>query len=263
MNIQNIVNGWNFRQLANVVIDMDTVSEQRTYKTNDIVFCKTDYIDRLFEEVNGFLEPITVITHCSDYEINKSTFLNRPSCIKKWFAQNANFQHQNLIPIPIGIENHDGPSKGLCIDVEFIKTLPLRPFLKQDFVYVNFGDTNSNRPIVREFLAKNHNCFVRREVLPSAEFHLEMSRFALVASPKGNGIDCHRTWEALLMGCIPIVEKHFMYDSWADLPIIQIDSWEELNDFQKFKTKVIDRLKQKTCLDILSMSYWENQIKND
>jgi len=30
------------------------------------------------------------------------------------------------------------------------------------------------------------------------------------------------------MGSIPIVEKHFMYDSYKNLPIIQIEDWNKL-----------------------------------
>lgn len=37
------------------------------------------------------------------------------------------------------------------------------------------------------------------EILPSVKF---------VISPEGNGIDCHRHYEALMAGCIPVVEDH-------------------------------------------------------
>jgi len=260
MNVSNIVNGWNFRQLANVVIDTDTLKERRAIKGGDIVFCKTDYLDKLFEDVDDLVEPITLITHCSDHSITASTFQNRPSCIQKWFAQNADYQHPNLIPIPIGIENHDGPSKGTCIDTNFIKELPIKQDIKQDAVYVNFNDTHPDRTNVRQFLSCHPNCFVRNETLPSKDYHLEMSRFALVASPRGNGIDCHRTWEALLVGSIPIVKKHFIYDSWIELPIIQIESWQELNDFDAFKQKVIQKLKNGVNLNALSMDFWRKQV---
>ena len=33
------------------------------------------------------------------------------------------------------------------------------------------------------------------------------AQFAFVASPPGNGFDCHRTWEALILGCIVIVQN--------------------------------------------------------
>ena len=33
------------------------------------------------------------------------------------------------------------------------------------------------------------------------------AQYAFVASPPGNGFDCHRTWEALVLGCIVIVQN--------------------------------------------------------
>ena len=37
------------------------------------------------------------------------------------------------------------------------------------------------------------------------------AHFAFVASPSGNGLDCHRTWEALLLRSIPIVKVSVLY----------------------------------------------------
>ena len=36
---------------------------------------------------------------------------------------------------------------------------------------------------------------------------INQSKYAFVLSPRGRGLDCHRTWEALCLGCIPIVKK--------------------------------------------------------
>ena len=35
----------------------------------------------------------------------------------------------------------------------------------------------------------------------------ELSSYKFALSPEGNGIDCHRTWECLYLGVIPIVKK--------------------------------------------------------
>ena len=33
-----------------------------------------------------------------------------------------------------------------------------------------------------------------------------LSKYKFIISPEGNGIDCHRHYEAILCGCIPIIE---------------------------------------------------------
>jgi hypothetical protein len=57
---------------------------------------------------------------------------------------------------------------------------------------------------------------------------LALSKFCIC--PQGNGIDTHRLWEALYVGCIPVVIRHIAQRDWCeDLPILFIDSWNELS----------------------------------
>ncbi|MEM1282614.1 MAG: hypothetical protein AAGG81_03590, partial [Chlamydiota bacterium] len=41
-------------------------------------------------------------------------------------------------------------------------------------------------------------------------------------------LDCHRTWETLLMGAIPIVRSSTLDRMYEDLPVLIIDNWEEI-----------------------------------
>jgi hypothetical protein len=82
-----------------------------------------------------------------------------------------------------------------------------------------------------------------------------MSKCKFVISPPGNGIDCHRTWESLYMGCIPVVIKNDIYKNW-NLPIIQ------LNDYSELTNDILDSFIDKDFnYDMLYMNYWEKIIK--
>jgi hypothetical protein len=48
-----------------------------------------------------------------------------------------------------------------------------------------------------------------------------MSDYQFVASPMGNGYDCHRTWEALALGCVPIVNLGKLKKSQRE-PLLQL-----------------------------------------
>ena len=92
----------------------------------------------------------------------------------------------------------------------------------------------------------------------------KISDFLFIASPRGNGIDTHRTWEALYMGSIPIVEKHHMYDTY-NLPIWQIESWDEVTNESK-RNYWIERYKSGNLfknIDQLFMEYWKNRILDE
>jgi hypothetical protein len=80
--------------------------------------------------------------------------------------------------------------------------------------------------------------------------------------PRGNGIDTHRVWEALYLGCIPIVKKHITHFFNEKLPIVYIDDWKEVTE--DFLKNIIDNFdyslfKSKT----LTMTYWKERILNE
>ncbi|WP_375686982.1 hypothetical protein [Pseudooceanicola sp. LIPI14-2-Ac024] len=53
---------------------------------------------------------------------------------------------------------------------------------------------------------------------------------AFEASPRGNSIDCHRTWEALLLKTIPIVKSCEMDPIYEGLPVAIIEDWHEVTE---------------------------------
>ena len=52
--------------------------------------------------------------------------------------------------------------------------------------------------------------------------------FAFELSPRGNGIDCHRTWEALILKTIPIVLRSPLDPIYEGLPVAIVDDWDEI-----------------------------------
>jgi len=85
-----------------------------------------------------------------------------------------------------------------------------------------------------------------------------MSTCKFIVSPEGNGKDCHRTWEALYMGSFPIVIKHFMYDEWCDLPIIQVE------DYSKVTYDILySYLNKEYNYEKIYMKYWKERINSE
>lgn len=52
--------------------------------------------------------------------------------------------------------------------------------------------------------------------------------FAFEASPRGNGWDCHRTYEALLLKTIPILKRSPIDAVYDGLPVAFVDDWSEV-----------------------------------
>jgi hypothetical protein len=136
--------------------------------------------------------------------------------------------------------------------------LSLAKVEKSIFMYLNYTLRPERTDCTDYFRAK------RVAFHPSKHFpgYLEdLSESIFVVSPKGHGLDTHRTWEALLMGCIPIVPSSTLNPLYEDLPVIVINSWDEVTT--EFLTACLDKLKSKTwCRNKLYAHYWFNKIQS-
>jgi len=85
------------------------------------------------------------------------------------------------------------------------------------------------------------------------------TEYAFVVSPQGEGIDCHRTWEALCLGCIPIVISSPLDDMFADLPVLIVKSWSDVTrelldkTIREYSTREFNKEK-------LTLKYWMDKI---
>ena len=78
-------------------------------------------------------------------------------------------------------------------------------------------------------------------------------------SPEGNGIDCHRTWESMLLGSYPIITSCGIDCLFEDLPIIIVNDWTKVT--KKFLEKKYEEL---SCREYnrekLYADYWLQKI---
>ena len=84
------------------------VSDELKIKNNSIVFCQADLVEYFFSIIKEYsdLKNIILITHQSDRAITGlRLFKSKPHSITKWFATNVCYYNENLIPIPLGVNN--------------------------------------------------------------------------------------------------------------------------------------------------------------
>lgn len=254
--MENFLNASNYKKLCDYYIDHnegDFFGEE-IIKNNSTIFCKTDYINELFDNLKVSKYKHNIITHHSDITIDEGMFNSKPECVNKWFAINSNFKHEKLIPIPIGIRSHEGIyhdiNNSTIDDID-----SLRRNIKLNNIYCNWRNTCDGRNNILEKI--NGVNIVSDPILPYKDYLINMSKCKYVLSPPGKGLDNHRTWEALYLGCIPIVIKHDIYDNWPDLPILQIEKYEDIT------MDLLDTFSyEKPTTQILNIKYWEELIKN-
>ncbi|CAF0737719.1 unnamed protein product [Adineta steineri] len=99
--------------------------------------------------------------------------------------------------------------------------------------------------------------------LPS--IYIRNRQYPFWLSPRGNGLDCHRTWEALYLDTIPIVWNMTLNPLFVDLPVIVINNYNELTE-QFLRTKLNEIAKNKVKnpsfyrFEKLRFSYWRRMI---
>ncbi len=83
-----------------------------------------------------------------------------------------------------------------------------------------------------------------------------------IISPEGNGIDCHRHYEALMAGCIPIVEDNpRIREKYAGCPILYTNTYSDINNkyLEKKYAEMVDQTYDFSCLFL--SHYTEEQQK--
>jgi len=256
----NIINAANYEDICDfsVIPPENKLVTKDFYERDAIIFCKTDFIDYLFDSIKNSNKSYILITHHSDYSIDYHRFSQKPNCIKKWFAINPTHIDENLIPIPLGIKTHTGiyfeekyKTEWFADNIDRLKNN-----VKNDIIYCNWSNTSSDRMHIIDKLKNLNIPFILESNLSFEQYAENMSRCKYVISPPGNGIDCHRTWEALYIGCTPIVISNYIYNGWQSLPILKI------NDYTELSYDILSEFsKNKFNNEILYMNYWKNLIK--
>ena len=231
-------------------------------KENDLIYCHTDFIDELFSLLRNIkeLENIKLITHQSDEALTRSQIYKKPECISKWFALNLGENINNIEPIPFGLSN-----KMSMKNLTFVNEIPISLNLnnKEDLLYVNF-QKNTNRK-ERDSLYEYFNNYewakIKEPELSLDEYKEDLTKYSFILCPWGNGVDTHRIWESLYLGSIAITKSHPIFEHFSDLPILLVDSYEDITYelLINYKEKVKNK---KPNYEKLDVSWWINSIKS-
>jgi len=166
--------------------------------------------------------------------------------LQHWFCQNLMISHPKMTHLPIGLDYHTISKIGeqhpwgtgtLPVDQEkelehCIEDAP-PPALRYPLCYSNFHHTvwgigeRGDRKEVVESIPRDI-VFYEPDFTPRIAGWKRQSQFSFVLSPKGGGYDCHRTWEALCLGCIPIVKTSGLDPLYADLPVLIVKNWSDV-----------------------------------
>ncbi len=239
-----LISGENFQQLADVYLglaedfmfnpviakqvekQMDLCNINSAFNNSPILFLYPHRLAEFVEKLKYVCNPFTLITHNSDTNIKEDNVhvqavLNSP-LLKKWWAQNLCFIHPKMHFLPIGIANSMWEHGNQAL--------------------YKIPSNNKNKNIHNNFNIYT-NVAVRRECADALESRASMlpmvsakdnaerlAQYKYCVCPEGNGVDTHRLWESLYLGCMPIVmntpfTRVINHYTRGELPLVIIDSW--------------------------------------
>jgi hypothetical protein len=231
-------------------------------KAGDRVFCESWHLREFLQgpgkEIHG---PCSVISHNGDMNIDRAIAEMLPFGVSRLFAQNVTVGDPRISPLPIGLENRRLHCNGIPRDFDFLRK---KPAAKMPRILSAFsvGTNVSARGPAAEQLAACAVC----DSLPrtnSRAYRSLASRYMFIASPPGNGIDCHRTWEAMYLGSVPIVLRSEAMAAFEaqGMPLFIVDSYSEVAAWTQAKAaSVFEEMAPRFGAQSLWFDYWKNII---
>ena len=284
-NLNNLISGHNLAQSCDLIYSEYTSLEQldkinkdenliidsgknfilfkkKFFKLNenDIIFTNHFFLNDLFKKLNKIdnLKNIKLVTHWSDNEINEKLFNTKPRCISKWYGINVNYEHPDLIPIPLGLAGNYSQKNLIVSSLNNKNELKN----KHNLLYINFQKNTNNKErdnILNYFDGKSW-VTIKEPTLTLEEYQNDISNSKFVLCPFGNGFDTHRLWEVLYCGSIPIVKQHQTYKTLTSLPVLFISNFEQLNE-NFLSSKYEEIISKDYSLDKLNVNFWISMIK--
>ncbi len=219
---------------------------------NDCHFCKTDFLDEFFAD-HAPRRSFVLFTANSDHPIDGryERYLRRRK-LRAWFAMNVELEHPKLHPIPIGLANPHWPHGNTAA----LKRVQASPAAKTRLFDTSFS--LATNPEVRRYCVEQTGLDVTPP-RPFEEYLHQLSGAYFCISPRGNGIDCHRTWEALYLRTVPVVTRSVLTDRHPDLPLIVLDDWAEFRAIE-FTKELYERTWGDWSPDSLSLDSYLARI---
>lgn len=261
------ISGDSFRAIADHIFDeTDSSLRPEEIRNSDIIFVKTDCLDQFFNHIHPRIRAhYILITHNADEGAPGifESFLNDPKLIV-WFGQNSTiYYHPKFIPIPIGLANNRW-GHGNINTFKEITALCQKPLQKPYLLGLNFIVGTNDK--VRRPIFDNFSQFSFTKNICSSNhrtYLINMMKTKFIVSPHGNGLDCHRTWEALLVNCIPIVKSSTLDDLYKDLPIVIVHDWSEVTEeFLITKYEEIQHNWPHYHWNKIYFTYWDDLIRS-
>jgi len=240
-----------------------------------LVYVETHDLPRRIEDI-WRMGRVVILSHNSDgcivppgpgRSIREYDFVWQgiPDNIIHWFGQNVDINDARLTPIPIGLERVRWYPQLHKHEAMLSRATPRAAERPPGLCYLN---ANTRIRVQREELYRRFEGqdWVTAERgqngIDFPHYARQLASHKFVLCPDGNGMDTHRTWEALYLGAFPIVQRHRFTEEFARLlPLVIVDDWGQVTR-EFLDSKYAEFVGRLWNLAPLTLSYWEYLIRS-
>lgn len=272
-------------------------------RSGSIIYVVGWHIDAFFNNIYPLIsKPFVLITGECDLTVpaHHLRFVqDSDSKVMHWFGQNGEIFSDKSVrftQIPIGLNCFEQSrfidetvvdlisSRSINSSLAKIQKVDSLGYDKAKTLVLNFDKTTDQNPGGRhqawnsfcddpknpaqQSLRNHTGCFtkdpgVQQYFNVMKDVYKRNLQYRFWLSPKGGGIDCHRTWEALYFGRIPIMLHSAIDQMFQDLPVIIVEKWDDvtLEFLEDFWVQYIEKYKVGFYnMDKINIEYWRSKI---
>jgi len=200
------------------------------------------------------------------------------SRVVAWFTQNYDGTDSNrkLMGLPIGLDFHtisNGRKWGHWpatpaaqeAELEALRSAAPANAERELRVHADFHFNKHKQQVwgddraqVQRALEGNPDVQFQTRKVARLELWREKTRYAFVVSPHGNGLDCHRTWESLVLGNIVIVKRSSLDPLYEGLPVVIVEDWSEISreNLRRWHAQYSPAFRDAQVQERLTNRYW-------
>jgi len=111
-------------------------------------------------------------------------------------------------------------------------SINLRGKSPRNLLYINHSDkTNPKRARIKEIFRDQSFAKVVEDRRGHSRFYSDIQDSAFVICPEGNGLDCHREWEVIYLGRVPVIKRHpYLEHLHRNDNVLFVDDYEEVTE---------------------------------
>ena len=203
------------------------LNPKRQLKENDTIYVNIIALEQFIDEVLDEISVNVVIICGQDHLVPETDFQRiekllkhervlrffRQNIPKQWEYINETLRNEKLSPFPYGFKGYESTASPKFSDPNLRETLE-RSRTKEGGNLIYAGPLSKSNAVRK-------NIPQETERLHVSEFYARMANATYVLSPDGDRPDCHRHYEAILFGAVPITQlDRALYSHMAGAPVV-------------------------------------------